>query len=38
MDRDDLFDPASYVRKLRQPRPALAEAMGKKLVKARKRK
>lgn len=37
-DRDDLADPASYLRKLREPRPALAETSVKKRASARKPK
>ncbi len=36
-DRDDLADPAAYVRTLRRPRPVLARHM-KKRQSARKRK
>ena len=37
-DRDDLSDPASYVRKLRQPRQALRRTNSKKRASARKTK
>jgi|HubBroStandDraft_6_1064221.scaffolds.fasta_scaffold312211_3 antitoxin (DNA-binding transcriptional repressor) of toxin-antitoxin stability system len=37
-DRDDLADPAAYVRNLRQPRAVLAQAGGKQTPRARKPK
>ena len=37
-DRDDLTDPAFYVRHLRQPRPAIAQSGNKKRLAARKPK
>jgi antitoxin (DNA-binding transcriptional repressor) of toxin-antitoxin stability system len=37
-ERDDLTDPASYLRKLRQPRPVLAKTSIKKRPSAKKPK
>lgn len=37
-DREDLADPASYLRKLRQGRPALGKARKQKQAATRKRK
>lgn len=37
-DRDDVADPASYLRQMRQPRPVLAETSGKRRPDAGKAK